>query len=143
MRRWKASRNQRSQTAGSSAMFFRKYVIPVMAVTGVALAVHTVRSQSQERPIPEPVAQPPRSPFGASVAGSGIIEASTENIAIGTNLPGIVVEVYVKPGDQAKAGDPLFRIDDRALRAELRVKETNLEVLKQTLAKLEHSPRPE
>lgn len=124
-------------------MFVRKYVIPLAAVGGVALAVHTVRSQNQERPAPAPVAQPPRSPFAASVAGSGIIEASTENIAIGTNLPGIVVEVFVKPGDVVKLGAPLFRIDDRALQAERRVKQTNLEVLRQTLKKLEQSPRPE
>jgi multidrug efflux pump subunit AcrA (membrane-fusion protein) len=124
-------------------MFVRKYVIPVMSLAGVGLAVHTVWSQGQERPAPAPVAQPPRSPFRASVAGSGIIEASTENIAIGTHLPGIVVEVFVKPGDQVKAGDALFRVDDRALRAELRVKETQLGVLRQTLAKMEQSPRPE
>lgn len=124
-------------------MIFRKYVIPVLAVAGVALAVHTVRSQGQTTPVPEPVARPPVSPFGSSVAGSGIIEASTENIAIGANIAGIVVEVFVKPGDRVNAGDPLFRIDDRSLRADLRVARTNLDVLKRTLRKLENAPRPE
>jgi HlyD family secretion protein len=124
-------------------MFVRKYLIPAMAVAGVGLAVHTVRSQNQERPVPAPVADPPRSPYRASVAGSGIIEASSENIAIGTNIAGIVVEVFVEPGRKVKAGDALFRIDDRALASELLVRQTNLEVLKQTLAKLEQSPRAE
>lgn len=124
-------------------MFVRKYVIPAMAVAGVALAVHTVRSQNQDRPVPDPVAEPPRSPFRSSVAGSGIIEASSENIAIGTNIPGVVVEVFVKPGDHVKAGDPLFRIDDRAQLAEVRVRQTSLDVLKRTLTKLEQSPRAE
>jgi multidrug efflux pump subunit AcrA (membrane-fusion protein) len=124
-------------------MFIRKYVIPLIAVAGAGLAVHTVRSQSQDHPAARPVSPPPRSPYGASVAGSGIIEASTENIAIGSNLSGIVVEVFVKPGDRVKEGDPLFRLDDRALRAELRVKQTNLAVLQQTLTKWEKSPRPE
>jgi len=124
-------------------MFVRKYVIPVLAVAGLALAVHTVRSENQERPVPAPVAEPAKSPFTNSVAGSGIIEASTENIEIGTHLPGIITKMYVEAGDKVKAGDPLFLIEDRTARAELAVRKTNLEVARQALSRLEQLPRVE
>lgn len=44
-------------------------------------------------------------------------EANTENIAIGTQIAGIVSKIYVQIGSHVKAGDPLFTIDDRAQRA--------------------------
>jgi len=58
-------------------------------------------------------------PFESYVAGAGIVEATTGNISIGTPVSGIVMEIYVKVGDHVKAGDPLFKIDDRDLRAQL------------------------
>jgi multidrug resistance efflux pump len=122
---------------------FRKYVIPMLAVAGLAFAIYTVRSEGQPRPVASPVAEPARSPFAAAVAGSGIIEASTQNIAVGTNIPGIVAEVFVKPGASVKAGDPLFRVDDRTLRAELASRRAAVAVAERQLARLRSMPRPE
>lgn len=124
-------------------MIVRKYVIPMMAVAGLALAVHTVRSESEEKPAAKPAASPARSTFETSVAGSGIIEASTRNIAIGTHVPGIVTKVYVEAGSRVKVGDPLFGIDDRIVRAEKAVREANAKTARQTLSRLEQMPRPE
>jgi len=96
------------------------------------------------------LAEPARSPFPDSVAGSGIIEASTRNIAIGTNIAGIAVEVFVEAGSSVKAGDPLFRIDDRSLRSELAVREARLmaarrqaEIAQAELAQQQQLPRKE
>ena len=55
-----------------------------------------------------------------------MVEPETENISIGAPLPGIVVEVMVKVGQRVKAGDPLFRIDDREQKAELTVRQAML-----------------
>lgn len=124
-------------------MIVRKYVIPLMAVAGVALAVHTVRSENQEKPVAAPAAAPAKSTFDTSVAGSGIIEASTQNIAIGTHLPGIITKLHVQAGDRVKAGDALFSIDDRTVRAEVLVRAANVQTAKQSLARLEQMPRAE
>src|SRR2546428_14178069 len=97
----------------------RKYVLPVLAALGFAFAVSVVVRGSKTLPPAQPVVAPSGSPFATFVAGSGIIEASTENIAIGTEIAGIVSKIYVNIGDRVKAGDPLFTIDDRAMRAEL------------------------
>ena len=84
-----------------------------------------VQSQ-KETPPAQPVAQPAQAPFMSYIGGAGIIEARTQNISIGTSLPGIVKTVFVNVGDRVKAGAPLFQIDDRELRAELLVKQANL-----------------
>lgn len=122
---------------------FRKYVIPMLAVAGLAFAIHTVRSEGQAKPVAQPVAEPSQSPFGESVAGSGIIEPSSQNIAIGVSLPGVVAEVFVKAGAAVEKDAPLFRIDDRALRAELAVREGALKQAIASLKRLQGMPRRE
>src|SRR5437764_440876 len=96
----------------------RKWFLPAAAVVMLVFAVYQVVLAQHKPPKMEPPVQPARSPFGSGVAGAGIIEAQTENIAVGSNLPGIVTEVYVKVGQEVQVGQPLFRLDDRALNRE-------------------------
>jgi len=58
----------------------------------------------------------------------------------------LVLEVYVPSksvGRYVQAGTPLFRIDDRHLKAQLAVAEAELGSAKTRLARLEQQPRPE
>ena len=87
--------------------------------------------------------QPASTPFMNSVAGNGVIEAQTENIAVGSPLPGLVVEVFVKEGDKVKPGTPLCRLDDRQLQAESAVRKANVLAAQADLHRLENEPRPE
>jgi HlyD family secretion protein len=121
----------------------RKYVLPLLALTGVAFALWTVVTSSQPIPAAPPVAQPSQAPFASFVAGAGIIEASTENIAMGTPVSGVVTEIFVTVGQAVTAGDPLFKLDDRNLQAELAVRQTALWQVKEKLARLKSMPRPE
>lgn len=121
----------------------RKYVLPVMALMGMFFAVYVVMLGARQVPAAQPVAQPAVSPFPFYIAGAGIIEASSENIAIGTQTSGIVTQVFVKPGDKVQAGDPLFKLDDRDQQAELRVRQAALEQAKARLDRLVQLPRPE
>ena len=100
----------------------RKYALPIVAVLGVIFAAHTVVTGQREQTPAPPITQPAQPKFDSYVAGAGIVEASTENIAVGTFVPGVVTKVLVKIGDQVKAGAPLFQIDDRDLQADLLVK---------------------
>jgi HlyD family secretion protein len=54
------------------------------------------------------VADAPTPPYETSVAGAGLVEANTENIAIGTEISGVVLQIYVQIGSQVKKGDPAF-----------------------------------
>jgi RND family efflux transporter MFP subunit len=113
---------------------FRKYIIPLVALAGVAFAVFTVVRGDKTPPSAPPVSEAPQSPYRASVAGSGIVEASTENISLGTQIAGIVSKIFVEIGSDVKAGDPLFKIDDRSLLAELNVRRATVQVAEAQLA---------
>lgn len=96
----------------------RKYAVPTLALLGLAVAIGTT-VQHRSSPATIPVVQPAQTPFLSSIAASGIIEASTENIAIGTPVSGIVTVIPVRWGDWVNAGDVLFKIDDRDLQGTL------------------------
>ena len=92
----------------------RKFLLPLLAVGLLAFAVgHAIYVQQQEPQTPPPV-PPPTSPFGDTVAGAGMVEPSSEasttgNIAIGSQLAGIVAKVSVSVGQTVKKGDLLVR----------------------------------
>ena len=103
-----------------------KYTLPLIALAGILFAVYTVINGNKPTPIAIAVTEPASAPFKAFIAGAGIIEAQSQNIAIGTPLPGIVTTVAVKVGDRVKAGAPLFYLDDRDTRAILAIKLADL-----------------
>lgn len=103
-----------------------KYTLPILAVAGFLFATYTVVSSNKPIPVAPAVAQPSSAPFKSFIAGAGIVEPKSQNIAIGTPLAGIVKTVAVKVGDKVKAGAPLFYLDDRDTRAELAVKLADL-----------------
>jgi multidrug resistance efflux pump len=120
-----------------------KYVIPLLAVAMLGFAVlHVVHSQ-EEGLIAMPPSAPVESPFEQTLAATGLVEASTSNIAVASSLPGIVLHVFVRPGQHVAADEPLFALDDRSLKAERRVRETRLETARAERDRLEHLPRPE
>ncbi|MBX6313996.1 MAG: biotin/lipoyl-binding protein [Isosphaeraceae bacterium] len=124
---------------------FIKYVLPLLAAAGLGFAIYTVVQARQGPPPSKPILEPPTRPaiFEHEIAGAGLIEAKRENIPIGSHVPGVVTRVHVKVGDRVRAGDPLFTLDDRALRAELRVREAALAAAEAELHRLEKAPRPE
>jgi multidrug efflux pump subunit AcrA (membrane-fusion protein) len=94
------------------------FVAGIMALFAAASIVHTrTGRQPSDPPLP-----PPASHYSDSVGGTGIVEATTENIAVGTPVGGLVSDIYVKVEDTVRAGDPLFKIDTRIEDAELIVK---------------------
>ncbi len=97
----------------------RTYLLPLLALIGLAIGIATAVHDNRPAPVVQPATAPARAPFASQVAGAGIVEASGGNIAVGTPVAGIVAAIHVKRGDQVQAGDPLLRIDDRDLQAEL------------------------
>ncbi|MDR3402281.1 MAG: efflux RND transporter periplasmic adaptor subunit [Chthoniobacter sp.] len=101
---------------------------------GILAAVRSARTL-----VPTPmVSDAPTSPYQTFVAGAGLIEANTENIAIGTQIAGIVSQINVQIGCQVKKGEPLFTIDDRATRATLDVQEAAIKVAESQLAQAQY-----
>jgi multidrug efflux pump subunit AcrA (membrane-fusion protein) len=122
---------------------FTRYVLPALAVATLVFATfQVVRAQQKPDPVTPPI-EPGKSPFVKQLAGSGIVEPETENIAVGSFTPGVVDKVLVTVGQTVKPGDPLFQLDDRTQRAELRVRQALLNSADSSLAKLTNSPRRE
>lgn len=97
-----------------------RYGTIAAALFGVVMIIMVTRSQAErEMPAPgDPPVMPPKKPFVHAVAATGILEALSENVAIGVPLPGLVTEVFVKVNDPVKKDQPLLKLDDRDLLAE-------------------------
>src|SRR6478672_5313337 len=120
-----------------------KFGLPLLAIGLIAFSVRYLAQAKERVPKVPPPVQPTANPFHNTVAGAGMVEPQTENISIGAPLPGIVVEVMVKVGQRVKPGDPLFRIDDRDRKAELKVRQAMLADATAALERLQAMPRPE
>jgi RND family efflux transporter MFP subunit len=107
-----------------------------IAIAGIGATA--VMASRMSAPTPEmtlPIEPSPK-PYEVSVAASGIVEALSENVAIGVPEAGLVTKVHVKVWDSIKEGQPLFTLDDRELNAQLKVNEANVQVAEATLWRL-------
>ncbi|MBN8422130.1 MAG: efflux RND transporter periplasmic adaptor subunit [Verrucomicrobia bacterium] len=112
----------------------RQYFLPVLALAGLILGIAVAVNGSKKVTPAAAVSAPAQSPYTVFVAGSGLIEASSENIAIGTLVGGVVAKIHVQTGSRVKAGDPLFTLDDRTHRAEIKLRESSVKVAEAQLA---------
>lgn len=96
-----------------------RLILPAAAVGAIAFAF--LNLSPKDNPTSTLPATPATAPDtgGSVVAALGVIEPSSEVIAVASELPGVVREVFVKPGDLVATGAPLFRLDGRALVASL------------------------
>ncbi len=113
---------------------FRKYGLPLLALAGLVVALFVTFRGGKIIAPAAPVALPPEAPYRAFVSGSALVEASTENIAIGTQIAGIVSNIHVQVGSRVAKGTPLFTIDDRAQKAEVLVREAVVQMAEADLA---------
>lgn len=109
---------------------FARQVLPVLALAGLVIAAFFILGGQPDRTLSEPAREPPRAPAAlantARVAGTGIVEPSSELVQIGSALPGLVTDLRVQPGDFVTRGQPLFTVDDRAAQAQLREAEAGI-----------------
>src|SRR5262249_798164 len=96
----------------------KRFILPVIALAALIFRIISVARSQPRREATPPPSPPPVSSYAHTVAAVGLVETSTENIAIGTEIAGVVTNIYVDVGSRVKTGDPLFSIDSRATRAE-------------------------
>jgi RND family efflux transporter MFP subunit len=96
-------------------------ILPIIAVGSLAWAVSSVVSSQPKREVTEPPVMPPRTSFERTIAAIGLVEPSSEAIAMGSHRHGVVEKVLVKLGEEVKAGQALIKLDTRDLEAELEV----------------------
>jgi HlyD family secretion protein len=120
-----------------------RYGLPIIAVLILAFAIFSIVKTQPAHATTPPPSQPPVPVVQGSVGAVGLVEASSENIAISVPVQGMVTHVYIKAGDRVERGQKLFSVDDRDLQAELSLRRSALETAQARLDKLRRSPRPE
>lgn len=110
-------------------MLFKK-VSFYLAVAGIIGTVMLVRELRKTPPAPPPVEEPARSPYANFVAGTGIIEASRENVKIGAPKGALIQQIPVKVGSEVKKGDVILQLDNREERAQLAMMQAQLESMR-------------
>ena len=123
--------NEKIKNLTKQKHFVLKIVLPAIAALMFLSAIIGL-FQNPKRQNLEPQNPLTISAYAHSVSGLGVAEPQSESIAIGTNISGIVSEIYVKAGDKVKKGDKLFTVDDREVKANLDLKmaEFKLKILK-------------
>lgn len=105
-----------------------------LALAGLVGGFLLVKKLRFNPPPPPPLVEPARSPYTNSLAATGIIEATRENVKIGAIKAGLIQKVLVQVGSKVKTGDPLLQLDDREARARLETARSQLKVLEANLA---------
>jgi len=105
-----------------------QWLIPALAATGLTAMIMTVTAGDKSYPVATPLAQPAKTPFAETVSGAGIVEASTQNIAVAAPVSGVIARVHAQVGQYVNAGAPLFTLDERPLAAEAASREAAVRV---------------
>lgn len=107
------------------------------------IAAQLIQKNTPKPVVTEALKIPPQQPKGALVAdqdtqpasiagkqsyigGVGIIEPQSEIIGIGSEVPGVVEKVMVRPGDVVVKGQVLLQLDQRQSRADVQVAQSEL-----------------
>src|ERR1041385_2576366 len=106
----------------------KRVILPFIALGALLFGIISVVRSQPRSETSNPPSPPPISPYAHAVAAEGLVEASSENISIGTPLSEVVAEVPVVVGQVVKCGEPLFKLDVRQLQADLAARQADLEV---------------
>jgi multidrug efflux pump subunit AcrA (membrane-fusion protein) len=118
-----------------------KLFLPALALALTVFSVHHMLGASSDVARPNPPAPPPRASEN-TVAGTGLVEPAGESVRIGVHRSGVVSGISVAAGDSVRLGQQLLCVDDRLARTTLRVRESDVQLAKAELERLERLPRP-
>ncbi len=108
-------------------------IVGAVVIAGGAAALHYFQRETEA---PAAVAQPPRAvpvtvapvvqkPAPVEISTVGRVQTQA-SVAVRSRIDGIIAAVSVTDGQEVKAGDELFRIDDREAQAALKQAQANL-----------------
>ncbi len=116
-----------------------KILIPILALIGLCFVTYEIiKGPAPERAEDTLSAIPAGGTRAHGLAGLGIVEANTGNIVIAPTVEGVVTDVYGEVGSPVQKGDPLFKIDDRLIRAELPIREAQIQVQSRILEQAQY-----
>ncbi|QOR61281.1 efflux RND transporter periplasmic adaptor subunit [Sulfurovum sp. ST-21] len=114
------------------------YILMTVSIIGLALGITAVGYgdriiSSKTVPIPSV-----KLPFKSFIAGTGIVEAESKNITVGSPVSGLIQKVYVQSGDKIQKGTLLFEIDDTLLQSRIMVSKAEIKAARAKLTRIKH-----
>jgi len=67
-------------------------------------------------------------PFTKFIAGTGVVEADSKNIFVGSQVNGVIKKIFVQSGDKIRRSQQLFEIDASKKKAQLSILEAAVKV---------------
>jgi HlyD family secretion protein len=122
---------------------YRQYILPFLAAIGLFFAIFMVVLGRKKAPIPPIEFPPPKPPYEYYIAGSGMIEPASEEIAIGVPFTNTITDIFVKKGEKVLKDTPLFKLDTSTLEAQKKEAEARKLVAEANYVMLVNRPRIE
>ena len=125
---------------------FLFWILPIVAGGMLLFATRHVYTEQQPLTRLSPPQTPAHTPFSHAIAATGILEAATQNIAVGSALSGLVIEVYVpveRVGTRSSARRSAVPRRRSPLARSSRWPRPVRQSAGAQLSKLENQPRPE
>jgi multidrug efflux pump subunit AcrA (membrane-fusion protein) len=101
----------------------------LLALLGIIAVTLLVFRLKKPLPTPVPLVEPSHAPYTDSIGARGLVEAINENVIVAPILPGLIMDIYVRVGDQVQKGDPLFRQDTRDAAAKVSSQQAQVALL--------------
>src|SRR5262245_28690702 len=120
-----------------------KFLLPFLAMAMLVFAVAHVFRSRPDMAVADPPFPPSQPAQEQVLSATGIVEARSANVAVASAVPGVVALVFVAAGQKVKEKDPLFRLDDTAQQAALKVREAQRQTAQARLNRLTSPPRSE
>lgn len=114
------------------------FILILLSVVGIGIAFGVSFYADMEQAgdnTPLPLMQLPYNNF---IAATGVVEAESKNIYVGSLTSGIVKKVYVQSGESIKKGALLFEIDDAQKRVQIPVLKAQIAHSKARLKSAKH-----
>jgi HlyD family secretion protein len=115
--------------------FIFRWLLPLLAVLSLGLAARFIINGKPPTATVPPVQIPATAPATQkdNVAGSGVVQPSSELVNIASPLAATVKTVFVKAGDEVKQGQVLFLLDDREAQADMGARQAALNLADRNL----------
>ncbi len=103
------------------------FILIFISLIGIAVALGAIYYGDLEKSGNNVALPSIKLPYKSFIAGTGIVEAGSKNITIGSQVAGVVKKVFVVNGDKVHKGELLFSIDDSKASVNLPVLEAEVQ----------------
>ncbi len=114
------------------------FILILVSIVGVGVAAGMMYYTELGKPSQGEVLPSMKLPYRSFIAGTGVIEANSQNIYVGSLVQGVIKKVMVQSGDKIKQGDLLFEIDDSAKKVQIPVLKAEIKAFQSKFNSAKH-----